>query len=125
VDGLGVARVAEGADVGVDVEQVDPRRADFEELVLTPGEQRLRPPDGYGRDAWLTCLWAVKVAAARAAGRRDLGGRPRDFEVVERRGTAVRVGDRRIAFARLPRTALRSGAHDDKEHIVAWTLTDR
>jgi phosphopantetheine--protein transferase-like protein len=119
-----VAIVAEGVDVGIDVERVEPRRPTFENLVLTAAEQRLAPPEGYDRDAWLTAVWAVKEAAAKATGR-GLGGRPKDFEIVERRdGTAV-VGDRLVAFERLPGTGTASPTAAQKEHIVAWTVIDR
>jgi len=128
VDGLAVAVVAEDADVGVDVEQVQPRRANFEELVLTPRERALHGAHGLDRDGWLTCLWAVKEAAAKATGR-GLLGRPRDYEVTEVEGSTALVGDRRVAFERIvPDEALQAGTTPGdtaKEHIVAWTLTDR
>ncbi|HEY8544749.1 MAG TPA: beta-ketoacyl synthase N-terminal-like domain-containing protein [Acidimicrobiales bacterium] len=123
VEGLGVALVGDGVDVGIDAERVDPRRPSFEALVLTPGERQLAPPDGFERDAWLTVLWAAKEAAAKAGGR-GLDGRPKDFEVLERQGHRLRIGHRWIAFERLP-----PGCTPDhlprKEHIVAWTVTDR
>jgi phosphopantetheinyl transferase len=128
VEGRAVAIVAEGVDVGIDVERVEPRRPTFESLVLTAGEQQLAPPEGYDRDAWLTAVWAVKEAAAKATGR-GLGGRPKDFEIVERRPGAdtdtVRVGDRWIAFERLPAPPPASPSPAQKEHIVAWTVIDR
>jgi len=121
VDGVGVARVSEGTDVGIDVERVEPRRPSFEALVLTTGERSVPSPDGYDRDAWLTVLWAAKEAAAKATGQ-GLDGRPKDFEIVERRSSRLRVGDRWIAFERLPQSA---NPLPRKEHIVAWTVTDR
>ncbi len=121
VEGLGVALVGEGVDVGIDAERVEPRRPSFEALVLTPAERELPLPDGFGRDTWLTVLWAAKEAAAKAGGR-GLEGRPKDFEVLERRGHRLRIGHRWIAFERLP-----PGTTPDhlprKEHIVAWTVT--
>jgi phosphopantetheinyl transferase (holo-ACP synthase) len=123
VEGLAVARVAEGADVGVDVQRVDTRRPGFEEVVLTPHEQQLSPPAGYDRDTWLTCLWAVKEAAARAGGGAGLDGRPKELEIVERQGTVARIGGVRIAFERLPQARRRDATR--KEHVIAWTLTDR
>ena len=121
VEGLGVALVGEGVDVGIDAERVEPRRPSFEALVLTPAERELPVPDGFERDTWLTVLWAAKEAAAKAEGR-GLEGRPKDFEVIERRGHRLRIGHRWIAFERLP-----PGTTPDhlprKEHIVAWTVT--
>jgi phosphopantetheinyl transferase (holo-ACP synthase) len=127
VEGLAVARVAEGSDVGVgvDVQRVDTRRPDFEQVVLTPGEQQLAPPDGYDRDTWLTCLWAVKEAAARADGSEGLAGRPKDHEVIERRGSAARIGARWVAFERIPTATTARPVQHEKEHVIAWTLTDR
>ncbi|MGH9214323.1 MAG: beta-ketoacyl synthase N-terminal-like domain-containing protein [Acidimicrobiales bacterium] len=143
VDEVAVAVVAEDIDVGVDLERVQPRRANFEQLVLTPGEQALRPPGGYDRDTWLTCLWSIKEAVAKATGR-GLGGRPRDYEVTEIDGNVARVGDRLVAFERVDMTPTAATAaatpptaataavsagiapgDTSKEHIVAWTLTDR
>jgi len=125
VEGRAVALVAEGVDVGIDVERIEPRRPTFESLVLTPGEQQLTPPEGYDRDAWLTALWSIKEAAAKATGL-GLQGRPKDFEVTERRDTTARVGDRWIAFERLPGAAPTSpSSAAQKEHIVAWTVIDR
>jgi phosphopantetheinyl transferase len=125
VEGRAVAIVADGVDVGIDVERIEPRRPTFESLVLTAGEQQLTPPDGFDRDAWLTTLWAVKEAAAKATGL-GLRGRPKDVEVAEVRGTTARVGDRWIAFERLPGAAPSSpSSAAQKEHIVAWTVPDR
>lgn len=124
IEGLAVATVAEGRDVGVDLERIEARHSDFESLALTFRERALVPPDGYDRDAWLTSLWAVKEAAAKATGR-GLQGRPRDFEVtepqVDRDRCRCRVGDRSIAFERLDGAP---GSSLGKEYVVAWT-TDR
>ena len=108
VDGAAVALVADGVDVGIDIEKIEPRSADFERLALTPHEQALTPPDGYDRDTWLTCVWAVKEAAAKATGR-GLRGRPKDFEIIECRDSAARVADRWVAFERRPTTSVASG----------------
>ena len=123
VEGVGVALVGEGGDVGIDVERVETRRPSFEALVLTGAERSVPAPDGYDRDAWLTVLWAAKEAAAKATGR-GLNGRPKDFEILERRGNRLRVGHRWIAFERLPRSTSPPPL-TRKEHIVAWTVTDR
>jgi len=123
VEGVGVALVGEGVDVGVDVERVEARRPSFEALVLTGAERTIQAPDGYDRDAWLTVLWATKEAAAKATGH-GLGGRPKDFEVLERRGSRLRIRNRWIAFERLPPSTTPEPL-PRKEHIVAWTVTDR
>jgi phosphopantetheinyl transferase len=123
VDGAGVALVGEGVDVGIDIEKIEARHPDFERLALTGREQALDPPAGYDRDTWLTCLWAVKEAAAKATGR-GLRGRPKDFEISERADSTARVGDRWVAFDVVDVRPAPSG-HPRKEHVVAWTLTDR
>jgi phosphopantetheinyl transferase len=121
VDGLGVALVGDGADVGIDVERVEPRRPSFEALVLTNDERTVRAPEDFDRDAWLTVLWAAKEAAAKATGQ-GLNGRPKDFEILERRGNRLRIRNRWIAFERVPLSAI---PVPRKEQIVAWTVTDR
>jgi phosphopantetheinyl transferase len=121
--GLGVALVDQEVDVGIDVEKVEPRSPTFEQLALTGRERQLDAPAGYDRDTWLTCLWAVKEAAAKASGQ-GLRGRPKDYEVLVRREHKALVGDRWVAFERLAD----AGADPDiqrKEHVVAWTLTRR
>lgn len=127
VEGSGVAIVTEGTDVGIDIEKIEPRRSDFEQVVLTPREQALEPPDGYDRDAWLTSLWAVKEAAAKATGR-GLQGRPQDFEVTECRADEDEhrccVGDRWVGFELVGEPTAASIQTARKECIVAWTLTD-
>jgi phosphopantetheinyl transferase len=110
-DGVGVAIVAEGQDVGIDVEEVAPRHARFADLTLTAAEQDL-PPTGEP-EAWLTRLWAAKEAAAKAAGT-GLQGRPKDFEVRAVDGDRLLVGERWIATELLTIT-------EEKEHVVAWT----
>lgn len=121
VDGLGVALVGDGGEVGIDVERIEPRRPSFEALVLTNDERTVRAPEGYDRDAWLTVLWSAKEAAAKATGH-GLQGRPKDFEILERRGNRLRIRNRWIAFERVPQSAI---PLPRKEHIVAWTVTDR
>jgi phosphopantetheinyl transferase len=122
VDGVGVALVGVGVDVGIDVERIEPRRPSFEALVLTGAERSIPRPEGFDRDAWLTVLWAAKEAAAKATGR-GLQGRPKDFEVTERRGRRLRIHDRWVAFERLPQGPAPHPV-PRKEQIVAWTVTD-
>lgn len=67
-----------GVSLGVDVEQVEERSAAFEQAALTTWERAL--PVLEPRSRWLTRLWAVKEATAKATGR-GLQGRPKDFEI--------------------------------------------
>jgi phosphopantetheinyl transferase len=122
--GLGVAIAAEGVDVGIDIERVEPRPASFEATALTPGErERLAagPPDE--RDRTITRWWAAKEAAAKADGT-GMDGRPRDFEVIEDHGDRLRIGHRWLATQTLTDHAGPSGTAEPQEHVVAWTIPE-
>jgi acyl transferase domain-containing protein/phosphopantetheinyl transferase len=118
---LGVALVAEGVDVGIDVEAVAPRSATFEATTLSAAEQAVvGTAEGIERDLLLTRCWAAKEAAAKAAGT-GLQGRPKDFEITEATDDAMLVSGRWIAT-----TTIGSPTDPDtKEHVVAWTDLDR
>ena len=146
VAGVGVALVAEGVDVGIDVAAVEPRVRSFAGTVLTLDEQALlgidvadddRPePDAAAppseRDRALTRAWAAKEAAAKAAGT-GLQGRPRDFVIEEVDGDRLRIGERWIALATImvpnptltTTTPAAAGVDQAKEHVVAWTIIER
>lgn len=134
--GCGVALAAVGVDVGIDIELVEPRAANFEATAFTVAEQELlgAVPPSAARDRELTRWWAAKEAAAKAAGT-GMQGRPRDWEIIEVRGHQVRIGERWIATESLvPSPApidLTEPAGPDptgsapvptKEYIVAWTV---
>lgn len=122
--GLGVAIAAEGVDVGIDIERVEPRPASFEATALTPGErERLAagPPDE--RDRTITRWWAAKEAAAKADGT-GMDGRPRDFEVIEDSGDRLRIGQRWLATQIVTDPAGPSGTAEPQEHVVAWTIPE-
>lgn len=111
---VAVAAPVDAADVGIDVEPVEPRSHRFERLVLTAAEQLLPPIPGDDRDTWLTRLWAAKEAAAKAGGL-GLQGRPKAFEVTDRAGGTIHVAGRWVdtevvAFGGTP-------------HVVAITPT--
>ena len=107
---MAVALVRDGADVGIDVERIEPRAAGFVASAFGPDEEALLL-DGTGpeaRDEWLTRGWAAKEAAAKAAGT-GLGGRPRSFVVTGRRGATMVVDGRAVETARRG------------DVVVAWT----
>jgi phosphopantetheinyl transferase (holo-ACP synthase) len=105
---------APGAGLGIDIEAVESRSPTFERTVLTPAERSLAANADDARDTWLTRLWAVKEAAAKATGL-GLGGRPKDFEIDAVRGDRLHCRDRWIATETLQTVG---GAF-----IVAWTDT--
>lgn len=71
-----------GEPTGIDVELVEPRGSVFARLALTAAELRLGEAAGVHRDTWVTRVWTVKEAVAKAACT-GLRGRPKDFEVHE------------------------------------------
>jgi len=90
-EGVAVALVGEGHDVGIDVERIEARGDDFVSLALTDGERALIPE--VARDAWLARMWTAKEAVAKAKGT-GLGGDPRRFPVVEIDGQRLLVDGR-------------------------------
>ncbi|MFO0586969.1 MAG: beta-ketoacyl synthase N-terminal-like domain-containing protein [Polyangiaceae bacterium] len=130
--GLVVAKIAEGRACGVDLERIEPRSADFEELAFTPSERALLPPvegprsSGRGgesvaeekpastsRDVAITRFWVAKEAAAKARGT-GLAGNPSRFVVREV------MGDRLLVGAEGQSTWVET-MHLDADHIVGWT----
>lgn len=65
--GIAVAIVAEGQDVGIDVERIEPRSPDLMRSAFMPAELDLLPLEA--REVWLTRLWVAKEAVAKARGR--------------------------------------------------------
>ncbi|MCP4781419.1 MAG: 4'-phosphopantetheinyl transferase superfamily protein [Hyphomicrobium sp.] len=125
--GVGVAIVGEAVDVGIDVELIESRTQRFEKFALTPHERGLRNPFDDSRDVWLTRLWAAKEAVAKSTGR-GLGGRPRDFEIVEVAGFMLRVGDRWVLTETIEPTRYESKFQNvdaKKGYVVAWTKTQK
>lgn len=98
-DGAAVAAIAEGADVGVDLESVEPRDAAFDALAFAPAEAGFLPDDGPDRDEWRARLWAAKEAAAKRAGT-GLGGDPKRWPVEAVDGEDVIVAGVRVATRR-------------------------
>jgi phosphopantetheinyl transferase (holo-ACP synthase) len=98
--------------IGIDVEAVEPRSPTFERTVLTPAERSLQAATGDGRDTWLTRLWTVKEAVAKATGL-GLRGRPKDFEIDAVLDDRLRCRGRWIATE--PLDTARG------QFMVAWT----
>jgi phosphopantetheine--protein transferase-like protein len=100
--------------IGIDIEAVEARSATFEKTVLTPAERLLSGRAADARDEWLTRVWAVKEAAAKATGY-GLRGRPKDFEIDLVHGDQFRCCGRWIATRDLSQAGGR--------FVVAWTDT--
>lgn len=112
-EGIAVALVAEGRDVGVDIELVEARSDDMVELAFSETERRLLPADD--RFTWLTRFWAAKEAYAKARGEGFMGN-PRRFVVEKVDGDRLRVvlsGGREGSWVE---TRVRL------HHALAWTV---
>jgi len=86
---VGVATASAGP-TGIDVEVIADRGPTFARLALTPAELHL----GTGEDPaeWVTRLWTVKEAVAKATGT-GLRGRPKAITVSAFEGPWCRAGD--------------------------------
>jgi phosphopantetheinyl transferase len=96
---VAAASVATAA-AGVDVEAIEPRGSVFARLALTGDELRLGR--GHDRDEWVTRLWTVKEAVAKAAGT-GLRGRPKDIVVHRVVGDLAWSGGRVVRSVRYGR----------------------
>jgi phosphopantetheinyl transferase len=106
-DRVAVALAAEGRDVGIDVERIEPRDDAFVALAFRPEELDLIAD--LDRAEGLTRLWTAKEAAAKRRGT-GLGGNPRAFRVRERAGDRFAVDDCWVATTR------------EGEYVIGWTL---
>jgi phosphopantetheinyl transferase (holo-ACP synthase) len=100
--------------IGIHVESVESRPPSFEQTVLAPPELSLCDDSPDDRDTWLTRMWAVKEAAAKASGL-GLRRRPRDYAVDAVEEDRLRCLGRWIGTEPV-RTS-------DGQFIVAWTET--
>ncbi|MER5934879.1 beta-ketoacyl synthase N-terminal-like domain-containing protein [Streptomyces sp. NPDC002054] len=125
-DRVAVALAHRTHAVGIDVEAVTADPAALVRVALGPGELRLAERvavlSGTGPAAALTALWCAKEAAAKAEGS-GIGGRPRDWTVVD-----VPAPDSLLVVSpggrqHLVRTSVLYPlpGQPATEHIVAWT----
>jgi phosphopantetheinyl transferase (holo-ACP synthase) len=98
--------------VGIDIESVEQRPPSFADMILGPSERSLLNPRGRDLDLWLTRMWAVKEATAKATGL-GLRGRPKDFEVDAEDDERLRCCGRWISTASLDTC--------EGHYVVAWT----
>jgi acyl transferase domain-containing protein/phosphopantetheinyl transferase len=82
-NGSAVALVAEGREVGIDLEQIVERDSSFEGIAFRDEELALLPSgpeEAEARAAELARLWCAKEAVAKLLGT-GLGGSPKDFTI--------------------------------------------
>ncbi len=78
-DEYGVGMAAEGKDVGIDIERIEPRTKEFENISFNKDELKLIPID-QDRKKWTAVFWAAKEALAKWGGE-GLKGAPRKFKI--------------------------------------------
>jgi phosphopantetheinyl transferase len=100
-----VAIASTSADVGIDIERIEPRAEGFADVAFTADELRMmsEPPDEA-----MARLWVGKEAAAKAAGT-GLSGDPRRFPVTDRTGERLLVAGRWIQTRRFG------------DYMIGWT----
>lgn len=106
---LAVAAVAT-TQVGIDIEHIEPRTAEFASIAFTAAERALLGAEDEA--TFLTRLWVAKEAAAKQAGT-GLQGRPRDFAIDARDGDALRVNGIWVATLLM------------QDCVLGWTLPVR
>jgi phosphopantetheinyl transferase len=103
---IAAAIVAEGVDVGIDIELVQPRDSAFLTAAFSRDELALLP--GADFDVWVTRAWVAKEAVSKATGT-GLNGRPRGIEL-----SAI-DGERLCVDGQWIETRL------EGNHVVGWT----
>ena len=101
--------VADGRDVGIDLERIEARDASFEEMAFGGDERALLP--GEDREEWVTRFWAGKEAVAKSRGT-GLEGNPRPFALRERDGERLLVEGQWVS------TLVENGM------VYAWTIEE-
>lgn len=108
-----VALVAQGRDVGIDIERIEPRSEYFTDAAFSASERRHllvdRPPTQH--DETLTRGWAAKEAVGKSR-RTGLAGRPKDLAIERVRDEQMCVSGRSVMTARRD------------EFVVAWTESE-
>jgi acyl transferase domain-containing protein/phosphopantetheinyl transferase len=116
--------------LGVDVEQIEPRSPDFEEVAFTAYERSLLDGIGDGdRQEWVTRFWCAKEAVGKAIGRGLLHG-PQSVLVQAAEGAdgvvKVTIGDRFAGeFPALAGVLLTVYTMRHRDYIIASTLCER
>jgi phosphopantetheinyl transferase len=141
VTGTGVAIVAQGLDVGIDVEEAAPRPASFARVAFSRHERAeraeraertrlderaacsLAPSDPHvtmDEATWMAAAWTAKEAVGKAAGT-GLQGRPTRFVTRLVGPDLFAVGERLVRCHRLDPVTYCS--HAGHSLVVGWTLS--
>lgn len=100
--------IASDKPVGIDLEQIEERSADFMDMSFTENELKLI--EGKDIAEWTTRLWVAKEAYGKMLGV-GLVGNPKQYEVKSIDGEILHIGDTKIQTAK------------HKENFIAgWTL---
>ncbi|WP_329560968.1 polyketide synthase [Kitasatospora sp. NBC_01266] len=124
-------RPSGGPGAGIDLEEVTERPAGTLEVALGPAERHLLTDcqrlHGGSEALWFARFWAAKEAVAKAQGT-GLGGRPREFAVIEAEPATLLVavdGPDGPYLHRLRCTELNSPPDlPERHYVVAWTTAD-
>jgi phosphopantetheine--protein transferase-like protein len=108
-DLLAVAAVSE-EPVGVDIETIAERDAEFINLAFSSSEQHLLPAED--RYTWITRFWAAKEAVSKMVGT-GLEGKPKQFQVEVVNKEHIRVNGTWVATSR------------NGDTVVAVTISNR
>jgi phosphopantetheine--protein transferase-like protein len=123
-------RCAAQQHLGVDVQQIEERSPDFEEVAFSPHERRLLDSLGNaGRQEWLTRFWCAKEAVGKALGRGLIHG-PHSVivQAVEGAGEIVEVtlsGRLAEEFPQLAGLSLAVYTMRHGDFMIASTLCER
>jgi phosphopantetheinyl transferase len=133
VSGTGVAIVAEGQDVGIDVEETAPRPGSFARVAFSAGERAERaaatgassatcsgPHATMDEATWMAAAWTAKEAVGKAAGT-GLAGRPTRFVTSLVGPDLFAVGRALVRCTRLD--PLRWCSAEGHPLVVGWTLS--
>ena len=97
-DGFGIACVSETAEIGIDVELIEPREESFEKIAFSPKEIEMLPKAS--RSEWITRWWSAKEAYSKSKGH-GLKGDPKNFQITELGEERIKVEDKWISSKRI------------------------
>ncbi len=123
---VAIASLEPGVKLGIDVETVTRRTAEFESLAFLPDERLLMDQaDAFDRDELIARLWCAKEALAKATGLGLVAG-PASVEVVgidaDGMATVALGPELAAAVDALPNRRLRVVTQRKGDYVWAWTI---